>query len=173
MSPRLRSLRGAGAAGALLALASLAQADDNCPTCAPIDQYNLFNQNNEVIQDQWAKLVWQRTPPGTAVSFYEAEVYCSTLVLSTGSGPSTGWRLPSYKELMTIVDETPHVEYEGGQLVTKWIDGYAFPAAPVAQPYWTSSMYPAIAGYAYAIDFGSGLPQQANTPSSNFVRCVH
>jgi Protein of unknown function (DUF1566) len=155
---------------ALLALASLARAD----TDAPPDQYNLFNLNSEVIQDEWTLLVWQRLAPSTPTTLYDAEVYCSTLMLPTGTGASTGWRVPSYKELMTIVDETPHVEYEGGQLITKWIDGDAFPQATVTPGYWTSSMFPGEPGYAYTVDFHSGIPlQQDATSPSGLVRCVH
>jgi len=168
---RTRSLRAAGGAGALLALASLARADSS--TDAPPDQYNLFNQNNEVIEDDWTKLVWQRGPPTASVSFINAELYCSTLVLATGTGSSTGWRLPSYKELMTLVDETPHVEYEGGQLVTKWIDGDAFPQATVTPGYWTSSMYPVGTGDVYTVNFHNGVPEPQDVMGTYLVRCVH
>jgi hypothetical protein len=170
MSARLRMRRAAGGAVAVVALASFARAD----TDAPSDQYNLFNQNSLVIQDDWTQLVWERYPPTTSVSFYDAEVYCSMLSLPTGTGASTGWRMPSYKELMTIVDETPHVEYENGALITKWIDGDAFFGASVAPAYWTSSPYPVGSGDAYTIDFNTGLPQPQNiTGNSYLVRCVH
>jgi hypothetical protein len=170
VSARLRTrwLRVAGGATALLALATLARAD----TDAPPDQYNLFNLNSQVIQDDWTLLVWQRYPPTTQVSFYDAEVYCANLMLPTGSGASTGWRLPSYKELMTLVDEAPHVEYDDGALITKWIDGDAFPGATVTTPYWTSSPYPVGSGDAYTIDFSTGLPDHQNG-NSYLVRCVH
>jgi hypothetical protein len=95
-------------------------------------------------------------------------------MLSPGSGSSSGWRLPSYKELMTIVDETPHVEYDtsSGQLVTKWIDGDAFPAALVAPAYWTSSVAPGAAS-AYSVDFHSGEPGLVDVTFPGLVRCVH
>jgi hypothetical protein len=150
----------------VVALATLARAD------APPDQYNLFNQNNDVIPDLRTGLSWQRYPPATGVSFDAAAAYCSQLSLDT---LTTGWRVPSYKELLTLVDEAPHVEYEGGQLVQKAIDGNAFPGAAVGSNYWTSSPYPLQAGYAYTINFHDGTALQADVVTSNafYVRCVH
>ena len=160
-----RWLRATVAATGVLALASLARAD------APPDQYNLFNLNSDVIQDLWTGLSWQRYPPATSVTFDAAAAYCASLSLDT---MTTGWRVPSYKELLTIVDEAPHVEYEGAQLVQKAIDGNAFPGAAVDVPYWTSSLYPAAKNNAYVVDFGNGgVPGPDAIVHSDYVRCVH
>ena len=165
MNARLRRLRATLAATAVVALATFARAD------APSDQYNLFNQNNDVIPDRWTGLSWQRSPPTTPVTFAAAAAYCGQLSLDT---MSTGWRVPSYKELLTLVDESPHPEYEGNQVVEKYIDGNAFPGAAVtAAPYWTSSAYPGTAGYAYAVNFHNGVPQAQDMGNSAYVRCVH
>ena len=164
-----RRLRATLAASAVVVLATLARAD------APGDQYNLFNLNSDVIQDLKTGLYWQRYPLTTGLSFYDAATQCGQLSLDT---LTTGWRVPSYKELLTLVDELPHVEYEGGQLVEKWIDGNAFPgvtAAPVTMyGYWTSSAYPVPpGGYAYTVNFSSGIPQPQTVTTPQYVRCVH
>lgn len=176
--PSTRWLRITGAAGVLLALASLARADgDTCPTCAPQGQYGLFGPDNQTIEDQLTDLVWQRFPPSTQVSFPDAEQYCATLLLpASTSTPVPGWRLPSYKELMTIVDETPGLVYVDGTVVTAWIDTYAaFPGAAIGA-YWTSSLYPAAPNAAYTVDFSSGAPSYQSTTGgvdAALVRCVH
>jgi hypothetical protein len=162
-------LRAALAASTVVALATLARAD------APGDQYNLFNLNSDMIQDLRTGLSWQRYPLATTVSLAQAEATCQALSLD--QYPS-GWRVPSYKELLTIFDEAPHYEYSNGVPVLKWIDGNAFPgdqAAPVLDAaYWTSSLYPLLpAGYAYAVNFNTGLPQQQAVGTSQYVRCVH
>jgi hypothetical protein len=163
-----RRLRATLAASAVVALATLARAD------APGDQYNLFNSNSDVIQDLRTGLYWQRYPLATGASFDAAAAYCAQLSLDT---LTTGWRVPSYKELLTLVDESPHVEYEGGELVENWIDSNAFPgelAVPVLMfAYWTSSAYPAQVGYAYTINFNDGRSLQASMTTSQYVRCVH
>ena len=160
-----RRLRATLAASAVVVLATLARAD------APPDQYNLFNLNSDIIPDLKTGLTWQRYPPATGVTFDGAAAYCRQLSLDTFTA---GWRVPSYKELLTIVDESPHIEYEGGQLVPKAIDGNAFPGAAVTFPYWTSSPYAPVAGYAYTVNFHTGIPLQGDvTQPAFYVRCVH
>ena len=163
------ALRATLAASAVVVLATLARAD------APGDQYNLFNGNSDIIQDVRTGLTWQREPSPTAVSFTDAAVVCQALSLDTFT---SGWRVPSYKELLTLVDEAPHVEYEGSMLVTKWIDGNAFlgdARSPVSLGgYWTSSAYPGTPPmYAYTVDFRSGISQAQYMTTPEYVRCVH
>jgi len=163
------ALRATLAASAVVVLATLARAD------APGDQYNLFNGNSDIIQDVRTGLTWQREPSPTAVSFTDAATACQALSLDTFT---SGWRVPSYKELLTLVDEAPHVEYEGGILVTKWIDGNAFLGAarsPVLlYGYWTSSAYPVMpATSAYSVNFNLGTSQAQSMATLQYVRCVH
>ncbi|MGD0528168.1 MAG: DUF1566 domain-containing protein [Polyangiaceae bacterium] len=161
-------LRAALAASTVVALATLARAD------APSDQYNLFNLNSDMIQDLRTGLYWQRYPLATTVSLADAETACQALSLDQFA---SGWRVPSYKELLTLVDEAPHYEYPSGAPVLKWIDGNAFPgdlAAPVlAASYWTSSAYPLQPGYAYTVNFNDGTSHSQAVPSTQYVRCVH
>lgn len=162
MSPRVW-LRVTSAAG-VVALASLARAD------APGDQYNLFNLNSDVIQDNWTGLRWQRYASTTPVPWAGTFGVCASLSLDTYT---TGWRVPSYKELLTLVDEAPHTEYENGALVQKAIDPNAFPRILVDTPYWTSSASAAQPGNAYSVNFHTGVPQIQDELNSLYVRCVH
>jgi hypothetical protein len=163
---RLSRVRGTLAAVALVAMVSLARAD------APSDQYDLFNSASVTIADHYTGLVWERAAPSVQYSFSDAANYCQGLSLN-GFG---NWRVPSYKELLTLVDENPHFEYENGGLVPHAIDPQAFPGTAVGTPYWTSSMYPEdpTQSSAYAVDFRNGQAFQTSTAPTTvlFVRCV-
>lgn len=161
---RARLRAGLSAAG-LVAIVSLARAD------APGDQYALFNVNSQSITDDFTQLVWQRQAPPQTMPFTNAVTYCSALSLD-GYSP---WRLPSYKELLTLVDESPHLEYQGGSLVPVAIDGHAFPPPTlVDHRYWTSSPSLAAPTFTYVVDFGNGSGLTADvTQDSEYVRCVH
>jgi Protein of unknown function (DUF1566) len=162
-------IRAALAATALAAMVSLARAD------APSGQYQLFNSSDTTIWDTKTNLVWERRPPSGPAgqySFQNAATRCQGLSLN-GFG---NWRVPSYKELLTLVDEHPHDEYENGGLVPHAIDGNAFPQTAVDQPYWTSSMYPEDHNQnsAYSVDFGNGgQAYQTSLSQPLYVRCVH
>lgn len=56
---------------------------------------------DDVVTDRGTGLTWQRRPSERTLSFSEAQSYCSNLALE-----GDGWRLPSMKELQTIVDES-------------------------------------------------------------------
>jgi hypothetical protein len=160
-----------GVAGSAVVVASVARAD------APIGsnaQYGVFDEKNDTIADNRTGLTWDRDPSSTLVSFVGAQTYCATL---NRGGLATGWRVPSYKELLTLVDESPHPEYDGTTDVYKAIDSHAFgfQYTPFTSPYYWSSSVSAVApGYAYLVDFRSGrtLSQDRNFFSS-LVRCVH
>jgi hypothetical protein len=158
-------VRGALAAVGLVAIVSLARAD------APPDQYAFFNSATLTIADNYTKLVWQRTAPSGPFQFGQAATYCQGLSLDG----YVDWRVPSYKELLTLVDEHPHFEYENGALVPHAIDPNAFPGTAVGTPYWTSSYYPEdpTQSSAYSIDFRSGQAFQTTLTQGLYVRCVH
>ncbi|MGO9834194.1 MAG: DUF1566 domain-containing protein [Polyangiaceae bacterium] len=158
----------------LVAFAATARAD------APIDQYAVFDMSAVTIQDMRTGLIWQREASAQSMDFYDAATYCEELSLATPEGGTTGWRVPSYKELLTLVDETPHTEYVGDGLIQLWIDANAFPQTAFPQTnaplplleYWTSSLSLS-AGMAYDVDFGNGSGGQEQAAVSLFVRCVH
>lgn len=148
---------------AVVAVVSMARAD------APPGQYGLFGSTDQTITDNKTLLVWQRYAPGGMVSFQNAATYCQGLPPDAGHT----WRVPSYKELLTLVDENPHVEYENGALVPHAIDPNAFPQTDVQVPYWTSSLYPGNQGSAYYVDFEDGQTGSNSLSTAYHVRCVH
>lgn len=124
---------------------------------ADSDQYEPFNRQNVNITDHYTGLVWARRVGASATY---AGVTCPA-----------GTRLPTLKELLTLVDETPHDEYTStGTLETKMIDRDAFPDTPVDEPYWTSS--PATAPEYFTVDFKTGVTASARPGDSRNYRCV-
>jgi hypothetical protein len=165
------SLRGLLGGAVALAVASLASAD------APSGQYGSYTYNDAWIPDLRTGLNWQRKVT-QQFNFAGAAHYCDTLTVGSFT---SGWRVPSYKELLTLVDETPNVDGSGGLNVVKRIDVHAFGQpygenwtfTPVDTAYWTSSLSPTDPTYAYAIDFISGHALSIGTGTQFYVRCVH
>lgn len=167
-----RWTRAAAACATVGMVGVLARAD------APPDQYQPFDQSDVTITDKFTGLQWQRTatwqPTLTA-----AVAACASLRLQG----ATGWRLPSYKELLTLVDESPHTEYPTGAPQSIAIDGNAFPftsvfppgsTTPPTAPYWTSSPCPAenCAGFYLAVDFSTGAGEPWLPTAGGYARCV-
>lgn len=155
------------ACGGVLAAVVLASAD------APKDQYDVFDSQNATIRDQYTRLEWERFPEqmldGGALDGGETQA----LMLQRCSLPGGGWRLPTVKELLTIVDEDPHRLYDDGGIAYRWIDRYAFPTAAPAR-YWSSSTVTGGGGngQAWAVDFSSGLPTIESPTAALHGRCV-
>jgi len=162
MSRRVALRLSASGAG-LVAVVSLARAD------APPGQYAQFSREDTVITDDGTRLRWQRVATYQATSFADAQGYCAALSL----GGLGAWRVPSYKELLTLVDEAPHTEYPTGAPVTIAIDGNAFPGTNPGV-YWSSSADAQTSGNAYAVRFSDGQSQSAPVNTTGYsVRCVH
>lgn len=134
---------------------------------APRDQYDRFDGDSVTIKDAFTKLEWDRHGVLENVTYGAAEGGCPFLPSLENVG-----RLPTIKELLTLLDEEPHPEYEFGKLVDKHLDGTAFFEAPVNQPYWSST--PAEPGKVWGLSFATGLMQQLPTDPSTKAnaRCV-
>ena len=146
------------AAMVLVALPSAADAPRDPP------QYDRFDGDSTIIKDLRTRVEWDRRAILEKKNLAEADLYCSALP-SLPSG-----RLPSIKELLTILDEEPHNEYEFGKLVPKMIDALAFADTPVDLPYWSSS--PTGTGSYWALSFKTGLMVPlADTAQAN-ARCI-
>ena len=88
-------------AAALFLVSSLVRAD------APADQYLPFDSTDTTITDNFTKLTWSRTPYGGAVP--TAVTYLDAAAVACPA--SSGTRVPTLKELLTLIDESPH-DYE-------------------------------------------------------------
>jgi hypothetical protein len=147
-------------AAILLALPAAADAPRNPP------QYAQFDSDTPTIKDNFTLLEWDRRAIVKNVSFPLAESGCSFLASLESSG-----RLPTVKELLTILDEEPHNEYEFGKVVPKMIDALAFADTPVDLPYWSSTPAPGTDMY-WTLSFRTGLMQALPKTGAAHARCV-
>lgn len=101
--------------------------------------------HGEAILDRTTQLIWERTPHATQVTWTTATTRCAL----KNVGGRTGWRLPSFLELMTLVE--PPLQ----QTTT------LAPALPIRHPfqgvtagaYWTSDSSTTESAQAYVVDF--------------------
>ncbi len=128
---------------------------------APAGRYTAAN---ETVYDNATHLTWQRATLGTytwgsASTAGTAQNYCATLAVAGG-----GWRLPSRKELSTIVDFT-------AASGTATIDPTAFPNTP-ATFFWAASPVWDALGNARGVDFSNGSSYGNGENIAYSVRCV-
>jgi hypothetical protein len=139
---------------------------------APRDppQYDRFDGDTVTIKDLRTKLEWDRRAILTGKTLPAAFDYCRNLTTLKGPGTIVG-RLPSIKELLTILDEQPDIQYEFGNFVTKHIDAPAFGESPVDLPYWSSTPAPGTNMF-WTLSFNTGLMEAKPSSGSAHTRCV-
>lgn len=123
---------------------------------APSGRYTI---TTDTVYDTKTLLTWQRVPDAAAHAWSSAQMYCLGLNL----GGMTGWRLPSLKELQTIVDE---------QRKLPALDTSAFTTGQYA--IWTSSEVAGTsATQAWIVNFSYGDSQRTNVSTAmHYARCV-
>ncbi len=129
---------------------------------APADQYIPYDPVATSIGDQQTHLVWQRVLAQSPTDHTSAQAQCA----------QNSQRLPTYRELLTIVDEDGHPEWdpEAGASTLRYIDPTAFPGTP-ADVFWTMSPSPGGAKNGFkVVDFGSG--ETRDETKTAFYRCV-
>ncbi len=116
----------------------------------------------DVVTDSMTKLVWQSTElESLARNWQEALDYCETL----SHAGKEDWRLPSIKELATLVDEAATVAP---------VIAADFGASP-APAYWSSTPARSFGGerFAIALETAFGIsPSYKMTESAAAARCV-
>lgn len=133
---------------------------------APQDQYEPFVKAATEIHDVQTSLAWQREQLAnlTRKPYAAAQNACT----------SWGGRLPTVKELLTLVDEAPFKDYEFGSTVDNAIDQNAFRYSTNAdQPYWTGTPSN-VAGERWGVSFKDGtmVSLKENDATGFYVRCV-
>jgi len=121
--------------------------------CYPSSRFVVLSGG--LVQDTLTNLVWQQQASATTMTWTAAQTYCS----NAGSG----FRLPTLKELLSIVDLT--VASPGPTI------NPAFPNTP-AEAFWTSSPYAESSGWAWFVDFLDG--SSGGNPVGHLfrMRCV-
>jgi hypothetical protein len=130
------------------------------------------NGDDGTVTDDNTGLIWQKLQDNTPYNWYQAtgtyhatynstsQNVCSALSLAGHSD----WRLPSKKELITLVDYS--VGYPGPMINTAYFPGTK------SDSYWTSPTYAGYTSNAWAVYFDQGGVGFTAKSSNHFVRCV-
>lgn len=109
------------------------------------------------VVDTRTGLVWERQGPAAAQTSANAESYCQNSTLENAQ-----WRLPTMKELQTLVDESQS---------SPAIDLVAFPVTPAGE-FWTSSTVASFSILNWTINFVDGDTSFGSGNKTAYVRCV-
>ena len=109
------------------------------------------------VYDTRTRLTWQQNVDPNTYTWAGATMYCKDLALAGG-----GWRLPSVKELVTLVDV--------GQK-SPAIDRTFFPNTP-SDYFWTSSPLAGDPSFAWFVNFLNGYSSTSDVGNAFRVRCV-
>jgi hypothetical protein len=101
----------------------------------------------EAVLDTETHLIWERSPSSDETAWANASLRCAL----TSTGGRLGWRLPSFFELMTLVEPAPQAAASKPSLPV----GHPFRGVR-ANPYWTTSTQDTQPVNAYAVDFLRG-----------------
>jgi len=127
---------------------------------APSDQYAAFNSQDPTITDNKTALVWERYAVVRTAGV--ASTHCNGLTLN-----GVPARLPTVKELLTLVDEVPHDEFDGPRA----IDRNAFPGTPISAPFVTLG---GDSKHNWVVHFDTGSVEMLTSlPTPLAVRCVY
>ena len=125
-----------------------------------------FKLDAGLVTDASTGLVWQQAVPVDQVTWPAAKAACAAA--------GEGFRLPSLKELQTLVDYG--MAYPGpGAAPGAAIDPTAFPATPPAA-FWTSSSVSGSSAVMWIVRFDNGDSGSSNIAAATdirYVRCVH
>ncbi|MGK3971705.1 DUF1566 domain-containing protein [Sorangium sp. So ce118] len=137
------------------------------PAVAPPDQYTVVSPGE--VMDNYTGLVWQQGYSPATMSWADAANYCATLDLN-----DRAWRLPSIRELATLVDEAqvapsinrtmfPDTQYGARSNDWYWGSHEAVRNAPAA---WALNFDDGFTG------FNAGASGKWNYFTSAWVKCV-
>lgn len=125
----------------------------------------LVDNGDGTVTDVVTKLTWQQATSATTYAYTNGPAYCAGLTLGTFS---SGWRLPSVKELISIVDyESP---------TTPLIDTAIFPdiLTQTYHRYYTSDTSTVTGGSAgNEVNFDTGVIENTSPGNGWMSRCVH
>jgi Protein of unknown function (DUF1566) len=132
---------------------------------APAGQYVVTagGTGNGTVYDTKSKLTWQQTVSSTTYyTWAAAKTYCAGVGASLGG---TGWRLPTLKELQSLVDYS--------QSTAPMIDPNAFPSTP-ASSFWSASLLAGSLSNAWSVNFSGGGSGYGDVSCDycDRVRCV-
>ncbi len=113
--------------------------------------------------DTETQLIWERTPSATETVWANASRHCTR----STTGGRLGWRLPSFLELMTLVEPSPLATANKPSLPA----GHPFRGVR-AGLYWTTNSQDTEPANAYAIDFLLGDLSSQRKNQAHACWCV-
>lgn len=137
-----------------------------------INPLSYTDNGNGTVTDNNTGLMWQEQDNGNTYNWYKAsgtydatynpssESVCGSLTL----GGFSDWRLPTKKELITIVDYG--IPYPGPTIKTTY-----FPNTKSSN-YWSSTTYAYYPDYAWGVGFYNGSVYYGYKDYYLYVRCV-
>lgn len=139
--------------------------DSGVATLAHTSRFQILEESKgEAVLDTETHLIWERSPSATEAAWANASLRCAL----TSTGGRLGWRLPSFFELMTLVEPSPLATANKPSLPTD----HPFRGVR-ASLYWTTNSQDTEPTNAYAIDFlrGDLTSQRKNLAHASW--CVH
>lgn len=119
-----------------------------------------YTKGNGTVTDTKTKLTWQQAVGPSMMTWAAAKTYCAGLGATLGG---TGWRLPTVKELATLVDTS----VSSGPA----IDLTFFPDAPTVG-YWSGTLVANSPSFAWVVSATDGSEGEAPISGAWSTRCV-
>lgn len=124
---------------------------------APSGRYTL---NDDTVVDTKTGLTWQRAASPNAETWTQAQTTCAGLIATLPEGT---WRLPTIKELQTLVDYSA--------TTSPVLDATAFPDMP-GTAFWSLTPFAGTVDTAWMLEFATGVPYSPLKTTPYYVRCV-
>jgi hypothetical protein len=124
----------------------------------------LSEYGNDAVFDAVTGLTWERSPSPTGKAWSSAMAHCGLKSV----GGKRGWRLPSFFELMTLVDPSVHGAPGIPTLPPKHLFNQVQAAA-----YWSQNSLTRDSTSAYAVDFLAGDLTALSKSTVTGFWCVH
>ena len=136
----------------VLAFLSLALSAPWASASAPAGRYTV---SNGVVYDTRTRLYWQQTPSTSTYVWSDGSNYCK--------GLGAGWRLPGFKELLTIVDFSR---------TAPAIDSTVFMGTLSATYFSTTFLGVDNSSKVWSVNFNTGAAALVEAGTPTLVRCV-
>ena len=127
---------------------------------APPGQY-VLSASGDSVYDTKSRLTWQKG--GYIGTWADAKTYCAGLGSTLGG---TGWRLPTFKELLTLLD----LSQPGITSIDFKIDSALAPTVDTG--YWSTTLVAGDQTKAWNVNFFYGDTYPFDVTRVNATRCV-
>lgn len=120
----------------------------------------LADFNHQAVLDRETGLVWEVSPSATHMSLHDALTACA----NRNTGDRMGWRLPSFSELASLVDQS--------QTQPSLPKGHPFTSLDLEGNYWSATSDSQFSSLQWVVSFVNGLVFSANKGNVFPAWCV-